>query len=164
MTLQLRIASPCTERWDDMAAVDGDRQRHCAKCKLNVFNIKELEDTEVRALLAKASGGRVCVRLYRRADGTVLTRDCPTGLARVRRKALMAVVMLVSMLMAGTSYALGRAPACATSTAPQSWFDRLVTTRVVSAREELRGTKTFGPLVEKLWPSPVMMEMGDIGP
>jgi hypothetical protein len=160
--LELRIAAPCTERWEDMT---GDEQvRHCAKCKLNVFNTKELTEDEVRALLAKKDG-RVCGRVYRRADGTVLTRDCPTGLRLVRKKALMAVAMTASMLVAGTAYALGRsAPACATPGAPQSWFDRTISTRVVAARESLRESKTLGPVIEELWPSPKFIEMGDMGP
>jgi hypothetical protein len=160
VSLELRIASPCTEKWEEMSG--DERARHCAKCKLNVFNIKELTELEVRALLS-AKSGRVCGRVYRRADGTVLTKDCPTGLKLVRKKALMALAMTASMLVAGTAYAMGRQPACATSSAPQSWFDRLVVTRVVSAREELRMTKTFGPLIEELWPQE-RFEMGDIGP
>ncbi len=28
--------------------------------------------------------GELCVRFYRRADGTMLTADCPRGLAAVR--------------------------------------------------------------------------------
>jgi hypothetical protein len=33
-----------------------------------------------------ATRGKACVQLYRRSDGTVLTRDCPVGIARVRRR------------------------------------------------------------------------------
>jgi len=29
--------------------------------------------------LIKAKNGDMCARLYRRADGTVLTEDCPVG-------------------------------------------------------------------------------------
>jgi hypothetical protein len=40
--------------------------------------------------LLKETNGNLCARLYRRADGTVLTEDCPVGLgvkiARVRRR------------------------------------------------------------------------------
>lgn len=30
--------------------------------------------------------GRVCIRLFRRKDGTVMTKDCPVGLRAVRLK------------------------------------------------------------------------------
>ncbi|MBL8910159.1 MAG: hypothetical protein JNM17_05570 [Archangium sp.] len=161
--MDIRIASPCTEDW---ASMSGDeRVRHCAKCKLNVFNTREMSEDDVRAMLiAKSNGGRVCARVYRRRDGTILTKDCPTGVAAIRRKAVMAVATAASMLMAGTAYAMGRTPACPTPGAEQSWFDRTVTTRAVAARESMRESKTLGPLIEKLWPAPVMMEMGDIGP
>ncbi|MFT3712876.1 MAG: hypothetical protein QM817_34925 [Archangium sp.] len=161
MTLEIRIASPCTEKWEEMSG--DERARHCAKCKLNVFNIKEMTEPEVRALLSSKTG-RVCGRVYRRADGTVLTKDCPTGLKLVRKKALMALAMTASMLVAGTAYAMGRQPAaCVKPGAPQSWFDRMVTSKVIAAREELRETKTLGPVVNELWPVE-RFEMGDIGP
>jgi hypothetical protein len=44
-----------------------------------------MTESEAEALLASASG-RLCVQFYRRADGTVLTQDCPVGLAAVKRK------------------------------------------------------------------------------
>lgn len=79
----LRIASPCTSSWE---AMDGDaRRRFCAQCDLHVYNVAELTRAEVAALVAK-SEGRLCMRLYRRADGTVLTRDCPVGLRALRRR------------------------------------------------------------------------------
>ena len=75
----VRIASPCSESW---AKMSGDaRVRHCAKCQLKVFNFAELSSEEARQLLRQsAEGGRICARIYRRFDGTVLTRDCPVGL------------------------------------------------------------------------------------
>jgi hypothetical protein len=86
---KLQVASPCYERWDNMK---GDaRTRHCASCKLNVYNIREMTTSEVKELVQRTSG-QLCIRLYRRWDGTVLTRDCPVGLqrARVRVAAAMA--------------------------------------------------------------------------
>jgi hypothetical protein len=43
---------------------------------------------EATALLQQAGKGRVCVRFYRRADGTVLTQDCPVGLRQKLRWAV----------------------------------------------------------------------------
>jgi hypothetical protein len=74
MLEQIKIASPCTANWDAMEG--DDRVRFCAECKKNVFNISAMTRSEAEALL----GGEICVRLYRRADGTVLTSDCPVGL------------------------------------------------------------------------------------
>lgn len=69
---RLTIATPCDMRWEEMT---GDaRVRHCGACQLSVYNVSEMGTAEVEALLRP--GGRVCARLYRRADGTVVTGDC----------------------------------------------------------------------------------------
>jgi hypothetical protein len=153
MPFDLRIASPCTESWNSM--VGDERVRHCGKCRLNVFNFKELSEQEVRDLLVKTQG-RVCARLYRRADGTVLTKDCPTGVAALRKKVFAAVTMSVALLLGVVGWRLGKSRECATGS-NETWFDRVVTSRFIDAREELRGTRTFGPMVNELWPQDVVM-------
>jgi hypothetical protein len=63
-----------------------DRVRHCAQCNLDVYNFSEMTCGEITRLVAASKGQRLCGRLYRREDGTVLTRNCPVGLrARIRR-------------------------------------------------------------------------------
>src|SRR5215203_5565274 len=78
-----RVASPCHVSWDKMTG--DDRVRFCQQCQLQVYNIAELTRREAEALMARTEG-RICARLYRRADGTVLTKDCPTGLRAARRR------------------------------------------------------------------------------
>jgi hypothetical protein len=84
---QIKIASPCTADWDQMEGTD--RVRFCQHCQKNVFNLSEMTRRDAEALL-KETSGNICTRLYRRADGTVLTADCPVGLqlkvVRVRRR------------------------------------------------------------------------------
>lgn len=79
----LRIASPCSVGWENMTG--DERRRHCELCSLNVYNISELTKSEVERLI-QTREGRLCIRMYRRADGTVLTRDCPVGLRAVRKR------------------------------------------------------------------------------
>jgi Carboxypeptidase regulatory-like domain len=79
----LRIASPCSVGWEKMSG--DEKARLCQLCNLKVYNIVQMTDHEVEALLAEANG-RLCLRLYRRHDGTILTRDCPVGLRGVRRR------------------------------------------------------------------------------
>jgi hypothetical protein len=62
-----------------------DRVRFCELCKLNVYDFAQLTRREVDALVAN-SEGRLCGRLYRRADGTIITKDCPVGLQAIRRR------------------------------------------------------------------------------
>jgi hypothetical protein len=62
----------------------------------------------------------VCVRLFRRADGTIITQDCPVGLARVRAAARRALIRAAALI--GLVGATGVA-AAATSTS--SFGERL---------------------------------------
>jgi len=77
----ISIAAPCDVPWDSM---NGDeRTRFCGQCKLNVYNISDMSTKEAAALV-RGTEGRLCVKLYRRADGTVITDNCPVGLRKVR--------------------------------------------------------------------------------
>lgn len=100
----LRIAAPCQTSWESMAG--DERMRHCTLCSLNVYNFAEMTRDEVRELLARTEG-RVCARLYRRADGTVITRDCPTGLRALRRRASRVAAALVATLVSLPAFAFG---------------------------------------------------------
>ncbi len=97
--LKIEIASPCSNRWEDM--VGSERVRQCEDCRLNVYNIADLTSEEARALLA--SGGRTCVRIFRRTDGTVLTRDCPFELRRavgwLARRAVLGATVVVGLAL-----------------------------------------------------------------
>jgi hypothetical protein len=87
----IRTATPCPKTWADMR---GDAvKRFCDDCQLNVYDVSQLTTLEAYSLL-KLSEGRVCARIYTRADGTVLTRDCPTGLRRARQRALRSALAL----------------------------------------------------------------------
>lgn len=77
----IKIASPCSESWDGM--VGDDRVRFCGGCMKNVYNLSAMTGPEAQELIADKEGD-VCVRLYRRKDGTVITSDCPVGVRRQR--------------------------------------------------------------------------------
>ncbi len=106
------IASPCNEKWELMT---GDAQaRHCAACKFTVYNFSELTSEEARQLLRRnASGQRICARIYKRRDGTVMTKDCPKGFRHgldVARRLLpgvsgaaFALVILVAAFVGATA-------------------------------------------------------------
>jgi hypothetical protein len=100
----LRIAAPCPASWEGMAG--DERVRHCTLCSLNVYNVAEMTRDEVRALLVRTEG-RVCARLYRRTDGTVLTRDCPTGLWAMRQRTSRVAAALITALLTLPSLAFG---------------------------------------------------------
>ena len=77
----LRIASPCSESWDGM--VGDERMRFCGGCLKNVYNLSAMTEGEAQELIADKEGD-VCVRLYRRKDGTVINADCEVGVRRKR--------------------------------------------------------------------------------
>jgi hypothetical protein len=81
---ELRVAAPCPADWGKM--VGDERVRFCERCELHVYNLSGMTRREAEALVTNAEG-RLCVRFYRRADGTILTRNCPVGLSAVRRRA-----------------------------------------------------------------------------
>ncbi|MBC8104150.1 MAG: hypothetical protein H7Z41_16370 [Cytophagales bacterium] len=85
---QIQIAAPCSAKWADMPG--GEKVRSCSQCSRKVYNLSAMSSIEAANLIREAEG-RVCVRLYRRADGSVMTRDCPTGLRAVRQRTARAL-------------------------------------------------------------------------
>jgi len=146
---QIAIASPCTASWDDMSG--DEKRRFCAQCGLHVHNLSAMSREEAERLVGGAEG-RLCVRLYRRADGTVLTRDCPVGLARARerlRRACSAAAALLGLASVG------------------AWLAR------IPGVAEVRNTEPYVTLRNLVWgkpaapAAPVMlgkMMMGDFAP
>ncbi|MFN8659189.1 MAG: hypothetical protein U0105_22845 [Candidatus Obscuribacterales bacterium] len=113
MMKHAEIAAPCSAKWDEMTG--DDKMRFCGECKLHVLNASAMTDEEVmRALQRTLTGERVCMRLYRRDDGTFLTQNCPKGLQLIRQRAQEAV-RRVAALFSGT---LALVMTCAASAAP----------------------------------------------
>ena len=92
----IRIASPCSADWNGMYG--DERKRFCGECKLNVYDLSGMTRDEAETFLINAEG-RVCVRLFRRADGTVLTKDCPVGWARLKKRLSSAATAVFSLVM-----------------------------------------------------------------
>lgn len=91
----VRIASPCDANWNEMRG--SERRRYCTMCKLNVYNLSGMTQEEAESFLINAEG-RVCLRVRRRADGSVITRDCPVGWARLKRKVSRTATAVFSLL------------------------------------------------------------------
>ena len=129
------IAAPCRASWDEM--VGDEHVRFCGQCAKNVYNLSSLPRDQAQALLA-AREGEVCVRLYRRADGTVLTSDCPVGVRRRRRRRAVAGVVGGGLLAATASASLA-----GTAT--------MGATRIPAGGEQLGGGLRMGAMA---FPSP----------
>jgi hypothetical protein len=100
------VAAPCPADWDAMI---GNRQvRFCGQCQLNVYNLSEMSRDQAENLISRTEG-RLCIRFYRRKDGTILTANCPVGLGAIRRRltrrAKAAVSAILGFLAGVSSYA-----------------------------------------------------------
>jgi len=102
---RLRVASPCPASWGTMRG--DERTRFCEQCQRHVYNISAMTRREVEALVHQTEGS-FCARLYRRADGTVLTKDCPVGLRALRRRAAKVAGAAATALLSLCVSALGR--------------------------------------------------------
>ncbi len=113
----VRVASPCTVGWANMSG--DDRVRHCAQCDLDVYNVAAMTREDAEDLLFGREGRRTCVRLFRRFDGTIITRDCPVGFAKVRRavrrRVMLAVTFTLALFGVGAAIAATKVKQCGIS-------------------------------------------------
>ncbi|MGH9766921.1 MAG: hypothetical protein ACREAB_05740 [Blastocatellia bacterium] len=98
----LRIAAPCSADWDQMFSFEGERVRFCSQCNLNVYNLSGMSRHEAEALITKTEG-RLCVRFYRGADGSVLTKNCPVGLKAIKRRVAWVAQAVLGMVLSFVS-------------------------------------------------------------
>jgi hypothetical protein len=104
----LAVTVPCRVPWESMR---GDaRRRFCGTCRLHVHDVSEMTRDEALALLAARSAGeQVCVRVWRRPDGRILTRDCRSAVRALRRRALLlAAALLGAVGLGGVALAAAR--------------------------------------------------------
>jgi len=111
--------------------------RRCALCSLDVYDVSQMTRADAETLLAERTG-RTCVRLWRRADGTVITADCPVGVRAAWRKARWAAA---AVLAAGVAAAAMFVPRGADE-------------------GPLRGVRTF--VNKRVAPPPMPPIMGDV--
>lgn len=103
---QVRVASPCNASWAEM--LGDERVRFCVSCEKNVYNLSAMAREEAEALLARRLGDELCVRYYQRADGTILTEDCPVGVTKKRRKKMALAVAGAGALAFSAAVAVTR--------------------------------------------------------
>lgn len=131
------LASPCRARWNEMV---GDEQvRLCGACDQHVYNLSALSTLEARELLRRTEG-KICVRFFRRADGTVLTRDCSEGVRLRRHRFIASLVAAVSLATGALSL-----PFSIAMPLDRALFAVLDTLGLAPHFEEYTGTMLAGP-------------------
>lgn len=125
-----------------------ERVRMCAACRKHVYNFTAMRTEEVRELVQKTEG-RVCGRFFQRADGTVMTADCPVGLRKLRRTAAAAIALVLAMVLL---------PMLMVKSAPSPEGSAFSFARVEAFA---RGLPVIGALIERISPTPAPV-MGEV--
>jgi len=97
----VQVAAPCKADWNQM--MGDERVRFCSECNLNVYSLSAMTRSDAESLIVR-NEGRLCVKFYRRRDGSIITRDCPVGLRAIRRRVsylTKAIASAVLSFMAG---------------------------------------------------------------
>ena len=98
LPFEVAIEKPCEESWAAMAG--GARARHCELCDKKVHDFASMTSREIAKLLAQ-SDGRVCARMTRRENGSLVTLDAGSLAGGGRLAAQMAVS--ASLLLGASS-------------------------------------------------------------
>jgi hypothetical protein len=117
---QLSIPSPCPVNWSELVG-DG-RKRFCEHCDKHVYDFSKMTATEAVALLSTLRG-RVCARITRCADGTVLIEAPLPVLPVLRRRASPFASVAVTTLITITANPVGQ-PSVQAATVVQTKLHR----------------------------------------
>src|ERR1051325_2051840 len=126
---RITIPAPCNADWESM--IGNDQVRFCEHCNLHVTNLSAMTRSEAMRLVAQ-SRRRLCVRLIRRPDGSVLTKGVPEKLHLISRR--------VSRIAAGAfTAAVGLSSAAAQTRSdldPRTALQTPAATKLISADAE----------------------------
>jgi hypothetical protein len=81
---QLKIVSPCSTDWDQMAG--DEKKRFCSECNKFVYDFSQMTRRQVEAMVS-IHQGRMCARITRLPDGSLLTLETPPAHPIVDRRA-----------------------------------------------------------------------------
>jgi hypothetical protein len=153
----IEVPSPCPESWEGMKG-DGP-VRFCGLCEMNVYNLSAMTRDEAEALVSERDG-RLCVRFYRRADGTVTSRDCaPRRFAALRKVARRTMTGAAAMLIALLALVSGLIVFRLSGVDVASWLDDTVIGKLAKAIDPIE-EPMMGEPVE--WPGDEDMIQGEM--
>ena len=98
---KIKVAAPCTAEWRFMYG--GDRVRFCGQCNQNVYNLSAMSREQAEDLIRRKEG-HLCVRYYRRRDGTIITNNCPVGLQAIKEKYNSTKATIIKAALAFLAY------------------------------------------------------------
>lgn len=140
---QLRIASPCNAQWEAMRG--DDKVRFCSHCNLDVRDLSQMTRRQIETLIV-ASQGRLCVRMRRHDDGTLVTATDAFDLRMLKRRvSLLAGATFAALLGVFTGGAMAQTSTQNNSQCPngaQVTFRRSKLTPKQDKQGALRGIVT----------------------
>jgi hypothetical protein len=101
----LKLASPCSARWQDMTG--DDRRRMCGACNKHVYNLSGMTRAEAEQLIVEREG-TFCARFFARADGTIMLADCTIGKKHKQNKRVLMFGTLALLAGGVVGYKLTR--------------------------------------------------------
>src|SRR5512145_1650620 len=81
---QLKVVSPCSTDWDRMSG--DEKKRFCTECDKFVYDFSQMTRRQVEAIVSIYQG-RMCARITRLPDGSLLTLETPQAHPMVARRA-----------------------------------------------------------------------------
>jgi hypothetical protein len=115
----ITVPNPCPASWEAMRG--GDEVRFCKHCQKNVYDLSAMDRAQAEALVG-ANEGHMCVRFYRRADGTVVTSDCKGAWKKAKRKLALLTSAAASVMACGIAVAATGDASHRTATIPLRQF------------------------------------------
>jgi hypothetical protein len=100
-----------------------DVVRHCGACDRNVYDLSRMTSGEVRALF-NCESGQACLRFYTRADGTVMTSDCPVGLRKLKLELLAGWATVLTLAFGAAVWVAQWGGLPKTATTLSAWIPR----------------------------------------
>ena len=104
---RLVISKPCSNDWDSMTG--GREKRHCSDCDRTVYDVSKLTLLEAEALVF-STRGRLCLRLTKDANGSVVTSQWPGGLPPAPRRVSPLGGAVVGAILGISGSAAGYSP------------------------------------------------------
>ena len=160
----VRVAAPCHADWDRMQG--DERARFCSSCEKHVYNLSGMTRGEAEALI-QAHEGQLCVRFYRRADGTVLTDNCPVGLRKIRNAARRPLrwtgSILVMLLMPFATYAGAALLKSLNKNSDSTTGSGAIHLRQVQPFKAMQNVPPFDVILNAIDPDPIIYNVASQG-
>src|SRR5262245_33774956 len=81
---KLQVVSPCSTDWDRMSS--DEKKRFCSECNKFVYDFSQMTRRQVDAIVS-IHRGRMCARITRRPDGSLVTLEAPPVHPIIARRA-----------------------------------------------------------------------------